>query len=157
MLKKKYLMDSFSFWQKWLFGFGLYLIVFGLVLSFFSHTTLMDYVFNNQIDPVFWGLAELPENAEKFQAWIYGVLGAVISGWGVVISFIAYYPFKAKERWAWNCIGSGFIFWFVIDTVISIYYHAGFNVFINITFLLFVLLPLFFTRKHFIKKNADNA
>jgi len=105
-------MGSFSFWRKWLFGFGLYLITFGLILSFFSHSTLMNFVFNSQIDPAFWGLAELSENTEKFQAWVYGVLGAVISGWGIFISFIAYYPFKAKEQWAWNCIATGFIVWF---------------------------------------------
>ena len=150
-------MDSFSFWQKWLFGFGIYLIVFGLLLSFFSHSNLMNYIFNNQIDPAFWGLEELPENAERFQAWIYGVLGAVISGWGIFISFIAYYPFKAKEKWAWNCIGAGFIVWFLIDTAISLNYNVGFNVIINITFLLFILLPLLFTRKHFIKRNRRNG
>lgn len=150
-------MGSFSFWQKWLFCFGLYLIAFGLVLSFFSHSTLMNFVFNNQIDPAFWGIAELPENTERFQDWIYGVLGAVISGWGIFISFIAYYPFRAKEPWAWTCIGVGFIVWFVIDTVISAYYHAGFNVLINIIFLLFALLPLLFTRKYFIKRNTNNA
>ncbi len=140
-----------------MFGFGLYLITFGLILSFFSHSTLMNFVFNSQIDPAFWGLAELSENTEKFQAWVYGVLGAVISGWGIFISFIAYYPFKAKEQWAWNCIATGFIVWFVIDTVISVRFHVGFNVFINIVFLLFVLLPLLFTRKHFIKRNVNNA
>lgn len=150
-------MGSFNFWQKWLFSFGIYLIVFGLLLSFFSHSTLMNYLFNNQINPAFWGLTELPEDAKRFQAWIYGVLGATISGWGVFISFIAYYPFKAKEPWAWNCIGTGFIIWFVIDTTISVYYNVGFNVFINVTFLLFMLLPLIFTRKHFIKKNTSNA
>lgn len=144
-------MGSFNFWQKWLFGFGLYLIVFGAILSFFSHSALINYVFNHHIDPVFWGLDELPENTKKFQAWIYGVLGAVISGWGIFIAFIAHYPFKAKERWAWHCIASVFIVWFVIDTVVSVYYRVGFNVFINITFLLFALLPLIFTRKHFIK------
>ncbi len=142
-------MGSFNFWQKWLFCFGFYLIAFGVILSFFSHSALINYVFNHQIDPVFWGLAELPESAKRFQAWIYGVLGAVISGWGIFIAFIAHYPFKAKERWAWHCIAAVFVVWFVIDTVVSVYYRVGFNVFINITFLLFVLLPLIFTRKHF--------
>ena len=116
----------------------------------------MNYLFNNQIDPVFWGLTELPENSKRFQAWVYGVLGAMICGWGIFVSFIAYYPFKAKQKWAWECIGAGFIVWFVIDTVISIYYQVGFNLVINIAFLLFVLLPLLFTRKYFVKKDANH-
>lgn len=80
---------------------------------------------------------------------IYGVWDAVIFGWGIFIAFIAYYPFKAKERWAWYCIASVFVVWFVIDTVVSVYYRVGFNVSINITLLWFALLPLILTRKHF--------
>ena len=150
-------MGSFSFWRKWLFGFGLYLVAFGIMLSFFSHSTLMNYVFNNQIDPTFWGATELPESAKIFQAWVYGVLGAVISGWGVFISYIAYYPFKEKELWAWNCIAVSFAVWFVIDTAISINHNVGFNVLINVVFFLSALLPLLFTRRHFVKRNAINA
>jgi hypothetical protein len=60
-------MSNFNFWKKWLFVFGLYLIAFGLVLSFFSHSYLMNYVFNSQINPAFWGLTGLPENAKNFQ------------------------------------------------------------------------------------------
>ena len=150
-------MFSFNFWQKWLFCFGLYLVVFGVALSFFGQSTLMDYIFNKQIDPTFWGANELPESAERFQAWIYGVLGAVISGWGIFISFIAYFPFKAKEKWAWNCICFGFGLWFLIDTTISIHYQVGFNVVINITFLMFILLPLVFTRKYFNKSDTNSA
>ncbi len=142
-------MGSFNFWQKWLFGFGIYLIFFGFVLSFFGHSAFMDYLFNDQIDPIFWTQMELPENAKKFQAWVYGVLGSVIVGWGILIAFIAHYPFKAKERWAYNCIFIGFIVWFMIDTSLSIYYHVGFNVWVNIIFILFALLPLIFTRKYF--------
>lgn len=147
-------MGSFNFWQKWLFCFGLYLIAFGIILAFFGQSTLLNYIFHNQIDPVFWALGELPDNAKSFQAWIYGVLGSVISGWGIFLSVVAYYPFKAKELWAWNCIAAVFIVWFVIDTAISIYYQVGFNVIVNITFLLFVLLPLIFTRKHFTTSSA---
>ena len=150
-------MSSFSFWQKWLLGFGLYLIAFGILLSFFSHSILMDYVFNKQIDPTFWGSTGLSENAKLFQAWVYGVLGAVISGWGIFISFVAHYAFKAKERWAWNCIATGFVVWFAIDTIISVKFHVGFNVFVNVAFLFFALLPLLFTRKHFIRKVVSNA
>ena len=143
-------MCTFNFWQKWLFGFGVYLILFGLILTFFSQSTLMNYIFNNQIDPTFWSTS-LPESAKKFQAWIYGVLGAVICGWGIFLSFIAHYPFKAKEPWSWYCIGVGFVVWFLVDTFITIYYQVGFNVIVNITFLLFVLLPLIFTKKYFIR------
>ncbi len=142
-------MGSFDFWQKWLFGFGLYLVVFGLVLAIFGHSALMDRVLNAHIDPVFWGAEPLPESAERFQAWVYGVLGSVVAGWGMFVSFIAHYPFKARERWAWNCIAAVFATWFVVDTTISIYWSVDVNVLINLVFLAFVSLPLGFTRRHF--------
>ncbi len=150
-------MGSFNFWQKWLLVFGLYLVFFGFLLSFFSDSILMDYLFNNQINPEFWGLNELPEKVIKFQAWIYAVLGSVIVGWGILISFIAYYPFKAKQKWAWNCIAFGFVTWFLIDSVMSVYFQIYFNLFVNLVFLLLVLLPLIFTRKYFVNKEFTSS
>lgn len=91
-------MDKFSFWQKWLLIFGIYLSVFGLVLVFFSKSALIDFIFNNQIDPVFWEKDTLQGNIINFRSWIYGVLGSVIAGWGVFIAFIAHYPFKEKQK-----------------------------------------------------------
>jgi hypothetical protein len=150
-------MNSFNFWQRWLLGLGLYLIAFGLALAFFSQSALMDFVFNKHIDPVFWGLTGLSENATRFQSWIYGVLGAVICGWGIYLSFLAHHPFRRKERWAWDCIGAGFIVWFVIDSVLSLHHHVGFNAIVNTVLLLLVALPLLFTRKHFSNSKKGNA
>lgn len=150
-------MGSFGFWQKWLFGFGLYLTVFGLVMAFFSQSRLMDFVFNSQIDPTFWDSVEPSAPTLEFQAFIYGVLGATIAGWGIFIAFIAHYPFKEKEPWAWNCIATGLIVWFLVDTFVSIRFGVGFNVVVNTIFLLLALLPLIFTRKHFVARTASTA
>ena len=109
----------------------------------------MNFIFNHQIDPAFWGNITLPDNAINFRSWIYGVLGAVISGWGVIIAYIAYHPFKDKKKWAWNCILLGAFVWFIPDTIISIIYEVGFNIFFNILLLIFMLLPLIFTYSQF--------
>ena len=95
-------MKTFGFWQKWLLFVGLYLVAFGLYLAFFSQSNIMNFLFNNNINPYFGNDSMLPENVMKFQAWIYGVLGAVIAGWGTLIAFWAHYPFKTREIWAWN-------------------------------------------------------
>lgn len=143
-------MSSFNFWQKWLFYVGIYLAVFGLVLAFFNQTYVMNFVFNNQINSVFWSSNEIPESAFPFQSWIYGVLGATVSGWGIFIAFLAYYPFKAREKWAWNCIATGIAIWFISDTSISAFYDVTFNVVFNVVLLIFIGLPLLFTRKFFV-------
>jgi hypothetical protein len=145
---------SFGFWQKWLFGFGLYLVVFGLIMALFGQSSLMNFVFNNQIDSVFWGSRELSAAAAEFQVFVYGVLGATIVGWGVFLAFIAHYPFKAREPWAWNCVAIGVVMWFVVDTLVSIRFGVGFNVMVNIVFLSLALLPLLFTRRNFRKTDT---
>lgn len=72
-----------------------------------------------------------------------------MASWGILIAFIAYYPFKLHERWAWNGIAVAVIFWFVVDMACSLYYHASTNAVFNLfTFFLFVV-PLFFTHKYF--------
>ncbi len=147
-------MKQFNFWQKWLLVVGIYLAVFGLYLTFFSQSGLMDFLFNRHIDPNFWQGTELPENAEKFQGWIYGVLGAVITGWGTLIAFWAHYPFKTRERWAWNGLALATILWYCADTAISAMYGVGFNVVFNTVMFFLLATPLVFTKKHFTKDNG---
>ena len=145
-------MTSFNFWQKWLLIVGIYLIVFGIYLTFFSQSSFMDYLFNNNINPTFWVDSEIPENTQRFQGWIYGVLGAVIAGWGTLISFWAYYPFKTRERWAWIGLAYGSGLWYIADTTISAIYGVTFNVVFNTILLFFLAAPLVFTKRFFKKE-----
>jgi len=142
-------MGHFAFWQKWLFIVGLILTFFGITFALFSGTFLFK-VFDTQINPSFWGTPEIPDIAtDEFQQWIYGVLGATIAGWGVFLAFIAHYPFKKHELWAWNCILVGIIVWYVLDTGISLYFKVYFNAVFNAVLLAFVITPLGFSRRHF--------
>lgn len=144
-------MGNFNFWQKWLLTVGIYLVGFGLFLTFYSQSSLMDFLFNKQIDPIFWVNAELSENTLKFQGWIYGVLGAVIAGWGTLIAFWAFYPFKTRERWAWNGLAFGTGIWYCADTAISAIYGVTFNIAFNTIMLVLLAAPLVFTKKYFTK------
>ena len=142
-------MSSFGFWQKWLLFVSVFLVVFGLALAVFPHSSLMDAAFNKNIDPVFWPGAGPPTDSKIFQAWIYGVLGSVIMGWGLVMAFVAHYPFRSREKWAWECVALCICTWYIADTGLSAYYHAYFNVLFNTVMLLLIGLPLILTRKHF--------
>ncbi len=142
-------MKNFYFWQKWLLFVAIYLVLFGLVLAFWGQSPLLDFVFNKQIDPVFWPEGDAPGNAAVFQAWVYGVLGTTVTGWGIFMAFLAHYPFKAREKWAWNCFAVGIAVWYIADTVVSAYYQVGFNVLFNTTLLVLLGLPLLLTRKDF--------
>lgn len=144
-------MKKFEFWQKWIFVTTLILIVYGLGVAFFSQTAIFNCLLNNQINTVFWGTAQVTEVVLRFQKFIYGVLGAVTAGWGITLAFIAHYPFKKKEIWAWNSLVLGICVWFAIDTGFSIYYNAYSNALINTLLLIVAGLPLMATKKEFKK------
>jgi len=141
-------MEKFLFWQKWLLVVGIVLVLFGIIMALFSGTTLFA-LFDGQINPVFWNAAEISGEIQQFQHWIYGVLGATVAGWGILITFIAYYPFKAQERWSWNCVFWGILVWFIVDTTISLYHSVYFNAIFNTVLLVLIVLPLGFTRRCF--------
>jgi hypothetical protein len=138
---------EFGFWVRWLGIVGWVLIVFGLGLAVFNQSAFFDVGFNQRIDPVFWPEGGPPENTQPFQAWIYGVLGATVAGWGVFILFLARFPLRDGQRWAWTCILVGFTLWFLVDTAISAYFGVFFNVFFNVFLALLVYLPLAATRR----------
>jgi len=142
-------MDKFVFWQRWLFIVSWAIIIFGVFMAIFNQTALFA-IFNNQIDPAFWDSGIVPDvAATRFQGWSYGVWGATVAGWGIFIAFIAHYPFKHREKWAWNCVVFGVIFWYILDTGISLVYAVSFNVLFNSILLIGISLPVVFTKKYF--------
>lgn len=141
-------MTSFSFWQRWLLVVGIVVSVFGVMMGLLSGTPLFD-LFNRQIDPAFWGTNAVGDAARQFQQWVYGVWGATIAGWGIVLTHIARYPFNRKERWSWNCLVFGLLVWFVLDTSLSVFHKVYFNAAFNTTLLILAGLPVVLTRKEF--------
>jgi hypothetical protein len=142
-------MRSFSFWQKWLFVTGLALIAFGLALALFSRTPLFDMLFNGHINPAFWPTVEPSPDIVRFQQWSYGVLGATVAGWGVMVAFLAGHPFRRKERWARNALAASVALWYTVDTALSVHHGVLFNAVFNTILLVVTALPLLFTRRDF--------
>jgi hypothetical protein len=145
-------MARFIFWQRWLFIVGLVVTAFGILLAFFSGTILFESL-NSRVDPVFWGGAAVPQNASAFQQWMNGVLGGVVAECGMFLSFVAYYPFRKKEKWAWNGVLAALFIWFFIDTPVSLYFKVYVNVLFNLALFVAILLPLVFTRQDFDQRN----
>ncbi|MBI2526652.1 MAG: hypothetical protein HYV93_11770 [Candidatus Rokubacteria bacterium] len=142
-------MSHFLFWQRWLVVLSVLTSVFGLLLAFLSRTALFDVLFNRRVDPVFWGDGEPAAAALLFQGWIYGVVGATVAGWGVMMAFVAWHPFRQKQRWAWNCLAAGMLVWFVVDTSITLHFGVVFNAAFNTILFAAALVPLLMTRKEF--------
>ncbi len=145
-------MANLLFWQRWLFALSVGVVLFGLALAFFNGSPTFD-LFNRQIDPAFWGNQPISSEAGLFRQWVYGVLGATMAGWGAMIAFIAHYPFRRKEQWAWYSVLIGMLIWYVVDTSISLAFGVAFNAIFNTAIFILASLPLMFTRAVFFPKN----
>lgn len=141
-------LEKFIFWQRWLLIFGLLLVDMGLYMVFFKGTIYFA-LFDNLVNPAFWASAVAPANVAEFQGWIYGVLGATLAGWGTFLAFMAHYPFKQKEKWAWKCLLAGVLVWYLPDTFISLQFGVYFNAVGNTVLFILLMLPLLFTRREF--------
>jgi len=148
---------GFGFWHRWLFISSVGLSLFGLVLFAFPGSLVVDILFNREINTVFWGSKTMPANLSNYQQWIYGLLGATIAGWGIVLAFLSAVPFGKKENWSWWAVFSGLVVWFLLDTFASPRYQVTYNTFVNIVVMLMVGLPLLFTRKNFFRSRGKSA
>lgn len=99
----------------------------------------------------------MPAAASRFQAWIYNVLGATIAGWGVLVRYIARYPLRCGERWAWRCLAVAFGLWFIIDTGLSACFGVNFNVIFNCLLAAAIFLPLWKIRVHLLPPEESSA
>jgi hypothetical protein len=141
--------EKFLFWQRWLFVLSLLISLFGVAMSFLNGTALFNQ-FNRQIDPVFWSTQNITEEANNFQRWAYGVWGATIAGWGVMLAYIANFPFRKRETWSWKCLVAGLTVWYLLDSGLSIYFKVYFNAIFNTGLLILAAFPLVSTRKSFL-------
>jgi len=137
-------MSYYRIWCYWLLVVSIFIIVFGAIMALLN-TTIVFSFFNAQINPVFWGPNPVPLPTQAFQAWVYGAWGATVMGWGITMIFIAWFPFRRRERWAWICVIVSVTFWYLLDTSISLWFGVTINVLLNTTILILVLIPLIFT------------
>lgn len=138
-----------NLWEKWLVMVGVELSLFGLWMAFGSQTSLFIWLFGDPVNNTFWGAPTVDSATLNYQLWIYGVLGMVMVGWGVIIAMFAMNPFKRRERWAWQCLFWSVTVWYVPDTFISGYYEVWVNVALNSVLAAAIYLPLFATRESF--------
>lgn len=117
---------SKQFWERWLMGITLGVIIYGGCLMLFPRA--MHTLFNT----LFFGESDANGTLTHYIHLIYGVLGAVLIGWMVMLLGIIRSPFRHGERWAWQTITSSVLIWFLVDSgfsiVIGVVEHAIFNV-----------------------------
>ncbi|MFK7908678.1 MAG: hypothetical protein AB8B69_26355 [Chitinophagales bacterium] len=142
-------MNNFNFWQKWLYYTSIFFAFVGIAVALFNNSILFD-LWNHYLK-IWLGIeGELPANLLKFKTFILAPLGGTIAGSYVLMAFIAKYPFRNREKWAWQAATFSLLTWFVVDSSLCFYHGAYFNiVLINLFTLVVQGLPLVFTRKYF--------
>ncbi len=139
-----------SLWWKWLLALSIIGIIFGLVMALAPgvfHSTLGQITYNSFFEGDAY--TELTEPELANQDWLLSLLGSVMVGWLIAVGFIAYYPFRQGEQWAWTAVTVGIVVWFVLDTGSSLANGVVFNAVFNLGFLVGFGLPLLATYRHF--------
>jgi len=100
--------------------FGLFVTLFGLILTTAGFTTLL-----GSVDGIF----KLFHPGESHPVWSEhmrfstGLMGAITLGWGLTLFSLAKHSHEmpiATARAVWTSITLSMMIWFVIDTVISV-------------------------------------
>lgn len=67
----------------------------------------------------------------SYVLFVYAVLGAVLTGWMVLVAGIAAGPMREGQPWAWPTLVASLGTWFTLDTGVSLvlgfWQHAVFN------------------------------
>ncbi len=139
----------FRFWQKWLTYANAAIVVIGLLIALAGDSFLFA-PHNHYTREVFFEGASLPPGTAAFKKWLFGIIGATIVGFHTLMIMISENAFKKQEKWAYFALWYGLISWFILDSFISLYYGALYNVvLINLSALFLLAPPLVATRKYF--------
>lgn len=139
----------FRFWQKWLTYANFMTLGVGLLVAFAGNSLFFE-IHNSYTKEVFLIGDEFEPNILELKNWLFGIIGATIVGFHILMIMISENSFKKKERWAYSAMCYGLLSWFIIDSGISIYYGAIHNVvIINMVALALIGTPLIMTRKEF--------
>ncbi|MGE0590699.1 MAG: hypothetical protein AB7O48_19110 [Cyclobacteriaceae bacterium] len=140
---------QFSFWQKWLTYANVMTVGVGLVVAFAGNSFFLE-IHNTYTRQVFFDSQPFSTEVMALKNWLFGIIGGTIVGFHVLMIMISEYAFKRKEKWAYNALWSGLLSWFLIDSSVSFYYDALYNiVLINLVALLLIGIPLVAARKEF--------
>lgn len=141
--------SKFNFWQKWLTWANVITIGVGLLVSFAGNSIFFE-VHNTYTQDIFFEGQKFQYDTLQLKNWLFGIIGATIVGFHFLMIMISENAFKNKEKWAYKALWGGMLFWFLIDSAISLYYGAWYNVvLINLVALVLIGIPLIMTRKEF--------
>lgn len=128
------------FWWFWLLSAVSWVILFGLALVFFP--AQMERFFNWMLFASQTAVPIQEPPAVDYLRFVYGVLGAVMVGWGVSMVWVLIGPYGRGERAGWLALATPLAIWYVIDSSLSVTQGFWQNAVLNSLFAALFALPL---------------
>lgn len=137
--------SRFEFWRKWLIAANVMTLIVGL-LTAFAGNSIFFATHNAGTRELFFAGQSLPPEVMALKNWLFGIIGGTIVGFHLLMIFICIHPFRERKRWSWQAMSFGLLSWFVIDSSVSAYYGAWYNLYlINFVALALIGIPLLAT------------
>jgi len=135
------------FWWRWLVAATGAVIVFGLSLVVFPDS--MQRVLNLLYFSSPGGRPVFDQAAVAYITFICAVLGAVMIGWGTILLFALFGPFRRRHREGWRMLAVSLLAWFIPDTAFSLWSGFWQNAVLNCVMAGLFAIPLAATYKVF--------
>lgn len=136
-----------QFWYRWLVVVTVGLALFSL--SFIMLPDVIQAFFN-------WLVAstlDVPRSADAnglhHLRFVYGVMGAVMLGWSILLLSTLVTGFRAGVKSAWWGLTLSIVAWFVLDTGFSLSMGFPQNALFNVLFFILYAVPLIATYPKF--------
>ncbi len=132
--------SRFLLWWRWLVVATWIVLIFGLSMVVLPGPTqeLFNYIYLSSPS----GAPMFPESAIAYIKFISAVLGAVMSGWSIVLLCVLHGPFRRRQMEGWRTISASLAAWFILDTGFSLYSGFWQNAVLNVLMLVIFALPL---------------
>jgi len=140
---------AFESWCRYMLGASLFFVLFGVVAAVASNTCLFEF-WTVRIDEAFFG-GRVPTEALEMRGFLMGPLGGTIAGSYLLQAFVVAVPFRRRERWAWHAVLWGMLLWFVVDSSVSAWHGAYFNIVMINLMPLIVFGPALYATRHGLK------
>lgn len=129
-----------KFWTRWMLVVTVSMVIMGLMLVFLPSVfqPLQGAYYNNYFD--YDAYSVISEGDLRFQTFLFGVSGAVLASWALVMFFLVLYPLRQGQKWAWFAIISSMLLWFIGDSYVSI--ATGFAIHAALNLSIFVMLGI---------------
>lgn len=146
----------FYHWVKYLKTLSLFFSVQGFLWAVWGSFDPLG-IYDSLMAKAFFNRDLLPVEAARVLRFILVPFGATTGGYFILQYYIAANAFARREKWSYQAIFLAFMLWFIVDTTLSLYLRAYFNVLLaNLPALLLMLPALVGSRKYFNDKVQTN-